>query len=139
MTSPTTTTTILPASDRLLALSSDGRYVAYGTIDANDVDTLYVLDLKTQLSVAVDSFTSNKGNVPEDYAFSDFTNVSFSSNNDYLFYGEGYADASDGGGELFVRDLTSATSPIDVTPTVPPGSSQIFPAEFYFPGACDFR
>ncbi len=109
--SNTTTTTILPASDQLLAMSSDGRYIAYSEMSGT-LDTLYVLDLSTLQSALIDGFT------PAGDA--SFTDVSFSANGDYLFYSEGIGGESpESYGDLFIKDLTNVTAPINVTPTLP--------------------
>ena len=122
-----TTTTILSADDDLLGMSSDGRYIAYSEMSGN-LDTLYMFDTTTDQSVAIDSFTANAVTIPGqiggDTETPGFTNVSFSASGDYLFYSEGFTGAGpETYGDLFIKDLTSPTAPIDVTPTLPPDTS----------------
>ena len=115
--SNTTTTTILSAADKLLGVSSDGRLIAYDE-QSGGVDTLYVLDLDNNQSYAIDSFTPSYDLINEGYAT--FTNVTFSENGQFLFYSEGFAGTDPASyGQLFVKDLTSPTAPVDVTPTLP--------------------
>ena len=107
----TTTTTILPASDQLLAMSSDGRYIAYSEM-SGPLDTLYLIYLTNDQSALIDSFTPADG--------ASFSGVSFSANGDYLFYSEGISGQSpESYGDLFIKNLTDTTGPINVTPTVP--------------------
>ncbi|MDR3485667.1 MAG: Ig-like domain-containing protein, partial [Bradyrhizobium sp.] len=102
-----TTTPLLSASDKLLDMSGDGSIISYiDTSGGNEL--LYALNVNSGQTALIDSSSSITGGI-------------LSSNGRYLFYGTGDS-------KYFIRDLQSASPPVDITSSVlPPLTPGTFP------------